>query len=179
MPTRTGRAWQISVLAACGTVLTAMLAGTGLSLLLSAAGLALLWAAAHVVADLEPACPATRRDRPGAATPRAAGLSSRSPAQPSRRAAPPAAPGTRPAPVGPVATRRPGPSAVGVVAVTTVVGMCFVTIGNCIRRALGARTGNRMRDRGPGLRFVLEALVICETGGTLVLLTGVVSARLL
>ncbi|WP_394426453.1 hypothetical protein [Streptomyces sp. SGAir0957] len=43
MLTRTGRVWQISVLAACGIVLTVVLAGTGLSLRLSAtAGLVLL-----------------------------------------------------------------------------------------------------------------------------------------
>lgn len=74
MLTRTGRAWQISVLAACGIVLTAVLAGTGLSLGLSAAAglvlLALLWATAHVVADLELAYPLTRRGRLRAAAAR-------------------------------------------------------------------------------------------------------------
>ncbi|MFC7912535.1 hypothetical protein [Streptomyces sp. NPDC057386] len=74
MLTRTGRAWQISVLAACGIVLTAVLAGTGVSLRLAAAVglvlLALLWATAHVVTDLELAYPVTRRGRLRAAAAR-------------------------------------------------------------------------------------------------------------
>lgn len=71
------------------------------------------------------------------------------------------------------------PSAVNIVAAAMVVGMFFVTIGNYIRLALEAKTDNQMRDRRPSLRFVLEALVIFEIGGTLVLLTGFASAQLL
>lgn len=65
--TRAGRVRQISVMAACGVVLTAVVAGTGLPLSLSAVAglvlLALLWATAQVVADLEIAYPVTRRGR--------------------------------------------------------------------------------------------------------------------
>lgn len=72
--TRAGRVWQISVMAACGIVLTAVVASTGLPLSLSAAAglvlLALLWATAHVVADLELAYPVTRRGRLRAAAAR-------------------------------------------------------------------------------------------------------------
>lgn len=74
MLTRAGRAWQISVLAACGIVLTAVAAGTGLPLSLSVAAglalLALLWATVHVVTDLELVYPVTRRGRLRAAAAR-------------------------------------------------------------------------------------------------------------
>ncbi|MET8983253.1 hypothetical protein ABZX85_47575 [Streptomyces sp. NPDC004539] len=71
------------------------------------------------------------------------------------------------------------PSAVNIVAATMVIAMFLVTIGNYIRLGLEGETDNQMRDRRSSLRFVLEALVVCEIGGTLVLLSGFVSAQLL
>ena len=70
------------------------------------------------------------------------------------------------------------PTAVNIGAATVIIGMFVVTIANYIHLGLQAGTDNQMRDSRSGLRFVREALITGEIGGTVVLLAGFSSAQL-
>ncbi|MFJ6985908.1 MULTISPECIES: hypothetical protein [unclassified Streptomyces] len=70
------------------------------------------------------------------------------------------------------------PTAVNVAAAAATVGMFVVTVTNYIRLGIRGGTDNQMRDHRANLRFVREALVLGEIGGTVVLLAGFASAQL-
>ncbi|MGA5065551.1 hypothetical protein ACPB9E_17615 [Streptomyces exfoliatus] len=70
------------------------------------------------------------------------------------------------------------PAVVNSIAAAAIITMFIVTITNYVRLGFQAKTDNQMRDSRSSLRFVREALIVGEIGGSIVLLAGFASAQL-